>query len=77
MTGVLQLRLFIDIILLVIEFLLYIIVHLFVGNMVVEEILKKAEESNDPEQRASAHFMSLGHKILMSFGSSLTQEDNQ
>lgn len=48
--------------------------HLF---LVIYRILKQAEESNDPEQRASAHFMSLGHKILMSFGSSLTQEDNQ
>ena len=50
------------------------LLHLF---LVIYRILKQAEESNDPEQRASAHFMSLGHKILMSFGSSLTQEDNQ
>lgn len=32
------------------------------------ESLSMVEETNDPEQRASAHWISLGHKILMSFG---------
>lgn len=44
---------------------------------VIYRIPSRVEETNDPEQRVSAHLASLGHKILMSFGSSLMQESNQ
>lgn len=45
--------------------------------LVIYRILKQGEESNDPEQTASYHFTSLGHKILMSVGSSRMRKDNQ